>query len=109
MCQFSNPLCLATPDCLQRNELCSHTDCDCAGQDKASGSLLIYATRRNERDLRQGSMQRFDVLVAADRRARKDLDEVGTCPPCGSNFRGCQRARYNYDALLYRKFDNRKV
>src|ERR1017187_1156401 len=80
-----------------------------AGLEEVAGSFQIDATRGNHFDLREGSLQRLDILGAAYVAAGKDLDHVGAGLPGGEHFGGGQRAGANDFGVALGHLDGREA
>ncbi len=107
--QFVNALRLPPLNRLGGNQLRADADCGCSRQNEVGRSLLIDASCGNQGNLRQGRVQRLDVLIAADRRAGKDFDEVSAGAPCRDHFGWRHCTRQDCDVFLGREFHDRGI
>src|SRR5690242_17293880 len=79
--QFVNPVRLAQRDSLVRNQVSANAQRNSTRQNEIGGCLLVDASRRNQRNLREWLLQGSNVTDAADLRAGKNFNEIGAGLP----------------------------
>src|ERR1700722_12497003 len=104
--QFLDAFRLPSLNRLRRNQLAADADCRSASQNIASRSLLIHATRGNQRNLWQRRFHRADVMISADIGARKYFHEIRARFPSLHNFARSQRAGNRSDIISVRELHN---
>src|SRR5580658_3826777 len=107
--QLANPFRLTPLNGLRGDEFGAHADGRGASQNEVGRRLLVHASRGNQGNLRQRSPQSFDVAVAANLRAGKNFDEVGTGSPGGNYLGRRQSARKNGDVFFGGELDDHLI
>src|ERR1700676_1795410 len=98
--QFLNPLVLAQPDSLLREEFLINGQRGSPCLDQLGGCQRIHAPRSDQSRLRQSSLQGSNVVVATQGVTWKHPNEVRTRLPRSDYLTRCQAPRNNHSAFF---------
>src|SRR5215213_8564034 len=94
---LGNQRALPFPDGIEINQIRPHTECRRTSANKIPRRLERHAARRHQLDVRQRSLQRFQITRPANRARRKHLHEISARIPRLDHLRRRQRTRHHCD------------
>jgi len=107
--QFANSTLLPFLHSFTGNKLAPDAQRNRSCQDEVGGSLLIYASCGDQRNLGKGTFQGPDVTIAADLCTRKNLYEIRSRLIRSDDFRGSEGAGHHGQVSGGGEFDDAEI
>src|ERR1700730_2288526 len=107
--QRTNPPLLPQVNSLSGDQLLPYTKRCSPRQNETVGGLLVHASRCNQWNVWEHSLQRCDIAVATDVPAGNNFNEIGTCFPRRNHVGRSQGTRKNNRVLLYRELHDVEI